>query len=68
MISYQEGNPATPADILVWAREDQQMHARAEALRDFYSKCTYTAVPEADHELWHPNYLQEIKTALARLE
>ena len=67
LISYREGNPATPADILVGAREDAQMHARAEQIRDFYSQCTYTAVPDAEHELWHPNYLQAIQTALARL-
>ena len=68
MISYREGNPATPADILVGAREDAQMHARAEAVRDFYTRSTYMAVPDAEHELWHPNYLQAVRTALARLE
>jgi hypothetical protein len=67
MISYQEGNAATPADVLVGAKEDGQMHRRATALRDFYRQCTYTVVPEAEHELWHPNYLQAIKGALDRL-
>lgn len=68
MISYQAGNPATPADILVGETEDAQMHRRATAIRDFYRKHTFTVVPEAEHELWHPNYLQGIKTALARLK
>jgi hypothetical protein len=68
MISYRAGNPNTPADILVGALEDEQMHRRAEAIRDFYRKFTFTNVAEADHELWHPNYLKEIKTALDRLK
>ena len=67
MISYRNGNADTPADVLVGAREDGQMHRRAAAVRDFYRHCTYTMVPEADHELWHPNYLQAIKAALDRL-
>ena len=67
MISYKAGNAETPADVLVGAKEDAQMHSRAEAVRDFYRQCTYTVVPEADHELWHPNYLQAIKAALDRL-
>ena len=67
MISYQEGNADTPADVLVGGKEDGQMHRRATAVRDFYRQCTYTVVPEADHELWHPNYLQAIKGALERL-
>jgi len=29
---------------------------------------TYTVVPGVEHELWHPNYLQAIKTALDRLK
>ena len=66
-ISYKEGNADTPADVLVGAKEDDQMHRRAAAVRDFYRQCTYTVVPEADHELWHPNYLQAIKAALDRL-
>ncbi|WP_438480645.1 hypothetical protein [Oleiharenicola lentus] len=66
-ISYHLGNAATPADVLVGALEDAQMHRRATAVRDFYHHHTYTVVPEADHELWHPNYLAEIKTALGRL-
>ena len=28
---------------------------------------TYTDVLGAEHELWHPNYLQAIKTAIDRL-
>lgn len=67
MISYRDGNADTPADVLVGAKEDGQMHRRASAVRDFYQRCTYTVVPEADHELWHPNYLQAIKAALDRL-
>ena len=67
MISYQQGNADTPADVLVGAKEDRQMHRRATAVREFYRHCTYTIVPEADHELWHPNYLKAIKGALDRL-
>jgi hypothetical protein len=67
MISYKDGNADTPADVLVGAKEDDQMHRRAMAVRDFYRHCTFTIVPEADHELWHPNYLQAIKAALDRL-
>lgn len=67
MVSYTAGNAATPADILVGALEDAQMHRRATAVRDFYRRQTYTSVAEAEHELWHPNYLQAIKTALDRL-
>ncbi|AOS44263.1 hypothetical protein Verru16b_01324 [Lacunisphaera limnophila] len=68
MISYKAGNPATPADILVGALEDAQMHRRATAIRDFYRQHTYTDVASAEHELWHPNYLKEIKAALDRLQ
>ncbi|HVT73062.1 MAG TPA: hypothetical protein VHD61_07990 [Lacunisphaera sp.] len=68
MISYRAGNADTPADILVGAREDGQMHRRAAAIRDFYRRHTYTDVPDAEHELWHPNYLQAIKAALDRLQ
>ena len=68
MVSYKAGNPATPADILVGVLEDEQMHRRAEAVRDFYRHHTYTVVSDAEHELWHPNYLQAIKTVLARLQ
>lgn len=67
MLSYKRGNAETPADVLVGAKEDGQMHRRAMAVRDFYRHCTYTDVPDADHELWHPNYLQAIKGALDRL-
>jgi hypothetical protein len=67
MISYKNGNADTPADVLVGAKEDGQMRRRAATVRDFYRQCTYTIVPEADHELWHPNYLQAIKGALDRL-
>jgi hypothetical protein len=67
MISYKDGNAATPADILVGEKEDSQMHRRATALRDFYRTSTYTDVLEADHELWHPNYLKAIKGALDRI-
>lgn len=118
MISYRAGNAGTPADILVGALEDEQMHRRATAIYDFYRAghqarapeqgrgtkdngppttdlgllsselCpppaaslsthyplpapryfpypTYTDVPEAEHELWHANYLQAIKAALDR--
>jgi hypothetical protein len=93
MISYHDGNAATPADILVGAEEDEQMHRRATAVYDFYRagprsaaphqgnpprspnsnpriplSPTYTDVPGAEHELWHPNYLQAIKSALNRLQ
>lgn len=68
MVSYRAGNANTPADLMVGAKEDEQMHRRATALRDFYRQHTYTVVPDAEHELWHPNYLQAIKTALDRLK
>ncbi len=68
MVSYRKGNAATPADILVGGIEDAQMHRVATAVRDFYQKRTYTVVPEAEHELWHPNYLQAIKASLDRLK
>ncbi len=67
MISYRAGNADTPADVLVGGKEDDQMHRRAAAVRDFYRRHTYNVVPDADHELWHPNYLHAIKTALDRL-
>jgi hypothetical protein len=67
MISYRAGNAAIPADVMVGAREDEQMHRRAIAVRDFYRQHTYTDVADAEHELWHPNYLQAVKTALDRL-
>jgi hypothetical protein len=51
----------------VGGKEDEQMHRRASAVRDFYRHHTYTVVTEAEHELWHPSYLQAIKTALDRL-
>lgn len=68
MISYRSGNAQIPADVLVGAREDEQMHRRATAVRDFYLRHTYTVVPEAEHELWHPEYLQAIKSALVRFQ
>lgn len=68
MISYRAGNAEIPADILVGAEEDDQMHRRAKAVRDFYRKHTYTDVSDAEHELWHPNYLQAIGQALGRLQ
>ena len=68
MISYRAGNADTPADILVGGKEDEQMHRRASAVRDFYRHHTYTVVTEAEHELWHPRYLHAIKTALDRLK
>ena len=68
MMAYRAGNAHTPADILVGAREDEQMHRRATAVRDFYRHHTYTDVPGAEHELWHPNYLQAIATILDRLQ
>lgn len=107
MVSYTAGNPATPADILVGALEDAQMHRRAQSVYEFYRAwqrpaadqgrgtkdhgpqttdhgsaspsthsslpaaryCpSFTSVPDAEHELWHPNYLQAIKTALFRLQ
>lgn len=67
MISYRAGNAETPADILVGAREDAQMHRRATAVRDFYRRHRFAAVPDADHELWHPNYLQAIRAVLDRI-
>jgi hypothetical protein len=67
MISYRAGNDQIPADVMVGAKEDEQMHRRATAVRDFYRHHTYTNVPDADHELWHPHYLDAIKTALTRL-
>ena len=67
MVSYRAGNPDTPADVLVGGKEDEQMHRRATAVRDFYRKHTYTVVSDAEHELWHPNYLQAIKSSLDRL-
>jgi hypothetical protein len=66
-ISYRAGNANTPADILVGGLEDEQMHRRAMAIRDFYRHHTYTVVPDAEHELWHPNFLQAIGAALERL-
>ena len=68
MISYREGNASIPADVLVGALEDEQMHRRAESVRDFYTQSTYTVVPAADHELWHPHYLAAIGEALDRLK
>lgn len=68
MISYRAANAHTPADILVGAKEDEQMHRRARAVRDFYRHHTYTTVAEAEHELWHPNYLHAIAAALDRLK
>jgi len=110
MVSYRAGNASIPADILVGAEEDAQMHRRASAIYDFYRaghqsraadqglpprspnsdlrslpstspsahyplpttrylpSPTYTVVPGVEHELWHPNYLQAIKTALDRLK
>lgn len=68
MISYRAGNAHTPADVLVGALEDEQMHRHAKAVRDFYLQHTYTAVPQVEHELWHPNYLHAIKTAMDRLK
>ncbi|BET67909.1 hypothetical protein ASA1KI_28270 [Opitutales bacterium ASA1] len=67
MISYRAGNAQTPADVLVGALEDEQMHRRASAVRDFYQRATYTVVPGAEHELRHPNFLHAIQTALERL-
>ncbi len=66
-ISYREGNAAIPADILVGEIEDEQMHRRSESVRDFYDNSTYTVVYEAEHELWHPNYLAAIGESLVRL-
>ena len=66
MISYRAGNPDTPAEVLVGALEDEQMHRRASAVRDFYRQSNYTVVPDAEHELWHPSYLKAIKAALDR--
>lgn len=66
-ISYREGNAATPADVMVGGTEDAQMHRRAESIRDFYQQSTYTVVPEAEHELWHSNYLAAMGEALQRL-
>lgn len=125
MVSYQAGNAATPADILVGELEDEQMHRRAKSVYEFYRdghrsrattdqgqgtkdngpafpathyplptsrsvlgspptpllathsslpatryypSPTFDSVPEAEHELWHPNYLQSIKVALNRVQ
>ena len=68
MISYQAGNAHTPADIMVGGKEDEQMHRRAKAVRDFYKQRTFTDVAGAEHELWHPNYLSAVRTALERLK
>ena len=68
MLSYRAGNADTPADVLVGEKEDEQMHRRAKAVGDFYRHHTYTVVSEAEHELWHPNYLSAIKAALDRLK
>jgi len=59
-------NAPTPAEVLVGALEDEQMHRRATAVRDFYRQARYTVVPDAEHELWHTNYLSAIKAALDR--
>jgi hypothetical protein len=67
MISINEGNAVTPADVLVGAREDAQMHNRAESIRDFYTRSTYNVVLEADHEPMHPNYLAAVAECLDRL-
>lgn len=67
MVSCRDGNADIPADILVGAKEDTQMHRRAAAIRDFYRRRTYTEVADADHELGHPNYLAAIRAALDRL-
>lgn len=67
-ISLTEGNANIPADVLVGGKEDAQMHRRAESIRDFYLHSTYTVVPDADHELWHPNYLAAIGECLDRLK
>lgn len=68
MISVREGNATTPADVLVGGIEDEQMHRRAKSVQDFYAQSTYTVVPEAEHNLWHPNYLSAIGAILVRLE
>ena len=68
MVSYRAGNADIPADILVGGKEDEQMHRRATAIRDFYKRHTYTIVDGAEHELWHPNYLRAAKAALDRLD
>lgn len=68
MISCREGNVSIPADVLVGEKEDEQMHRRASAVRDFYHYHTYTVVPEAEHELLHPHYLNAIKAALDRIQ
>jgi len=67
-VSYRAGNAGTPVDVLVGGKEDEQMHRRAEAVRDFYRQHTYTVVKDAEHEPWHPHYLSAFKTALDRLK
>jgi hypothetical protein len=64
MISYRDGNATIPTDILFDEKEDEQMHRHATSVRDFYHRHTYTVVPEAEHELWHPNNLQAVMIAL----
>jgi len=44
------------------------LQGASRSLLDAPSSVSYTVVPGADHELWHPNYLQAIKSALDRLQ
>ena len=67
MISFRSGNAATPADMLLCTLEGEQMHRRTTAVREGYHHSRYVAVPAAEHELWRPNYLEAIKSALDRL-
>lgn len=58
-------NPDTAAS---WASIAATAEATATTMRDFYRHHTFTDTPGAEHELWHPNYLQAIKTTLDRIK
>ena len=47
MISSRNGNAATPADVLVGALEDEQMHRRTKAVRDGYCQRSEPPSPPA---------------------
>lgn len=42
-------------------------HGETSIVRAEIRRHTYTAVPAAAHELWLPNYLEAIKSALDRI-
>ena len=47
MISSRNGNAATPADVLVGALEDEQMHRRTKAVPDGYCQRSEPPSPPA---------------------